>query len=65
MITYKEAIAEATYVAMRHDPKVIVMGVGVTDQKGIFGTTKLAHDSFPARVWETPLSENMLTGAAA
>lgn len=64
MITYKEAIAEATYLVMRHDPKVIVMGVGVTDEKGIFGTTKLAHDSFRGRVWETPLSENMLTGAA-
>ena len=53
MNTYKEAIADATYLAMKHYPNVVVMGVGVTDEKGIFGTTKLAHDKFPERVWKT------------
>ncbi len=62
---YREAIAETTLQLMKDDPKVIVLGEGVADQKGIFGTTKLAHDAFPDRVIETPLSENMLTGALA
>ncbi len=62
---YKDAIAETTLKIMQDNPKVIVLGEGVTDQKGIFGTTKLAHDAFPDRVIETPLSENMLTGALA
>ena len=62
---YREAIARATLDIMDADPRVIVMGEGVADPKGIFGTTKLAHDKYPDRVIETPLSENMLTGALA
>ena len=60
---YKDAIAESIAQEMENDPNIVVLGVGVCDEKGIFGTTKLAHDLFPGRVWETPLSENMLTGA--
>jgi pyruvate/2-oxoglutarate/acetoin dehydrogenase E1 component len=62
---YKETIAHAIHSTLERDPKAIVLGEGVADQKGIFGTTKLAHDAFPDRVIETPLSENMLTGALA
>ncbi len=39
------------------------MGAGVTDHKGVFGTTLKAKEQFPDRVIETPLSEQMLTGA--
>jgi pyruvate dehydrogenase E1 component beta subunit len=60
---YKEAIAESLVNAMESDPNVVCMGVGVTDPKGIFGTTLGARLRFPKRVIETPLSENMLTGA--
>lgn len=62
-LKYREAIAQATMDAMADDPAVVVMGVGVTDAKGIFGTTKSAHEAYPDRVLETPLSENALTGA--
>jgi pyruvate/2-oxoglutarate/acetoin dehydrogenase E1 component len=61
---YKEQIAKSTVELMVRNLNAVVMGVGVTDQKGIFGTTKLANDMYPERVWETPLSEHMLTGAA-
>ena len=37
--TYKEAIQEATISVMQRDPSVILMGLGVPDPKGIFGTT--------------------------
>ena len=62
-MNYAETIAHETVALMERDPRVIVMGAGVTDEKGIFGTTKLAHERFPDRVIETPLSETMLTGA--
>lgn len=60
---YREEIAKALVEAMRHDPKVLILGEGVADPKGIFGTTLAASRVFPERVIETPLSENMLTGA--
>ncbi|MBI4218695.1 MAG: alpha-ketoacid dehydrogenase subunit beta [Chloroflexi bacterium] len=60
---YREAIGQSLVRAMEADPKVLCMGVGVTDPKGIFGTTLEAKRRFPARVLETPLSENMLTAS--
>tara|TARA_R110000824_G_scaffold274514_3_gene463226 strand:- start:1686 stop:2678 length:993 start_codon:yes stop_codon:yes gene_type:complete len=62
-MNYGERIATETVKWMTRDPKALILGVGVKDEKGIFGTTKLANDVFPDRVIETPLSENMLTGA--
>ena len=60
---YSEAMANGLVHAMRKDPKVMILGEGVTDPKGIFGTTLEAARLFPDRTVETPLSENMLTGA--
>lgn len=50
---------------MERDDKVIVLGEGTNDGKCIFGTTLEAARRWPKRVIETPLSENMLTGALA
>ena len=62
-MTMSDAIAEATSMAMRRDPTIFVMGVGVDDPSGLFGTTRQPHDEFgDARVFDTPLSENCLTG---
>jgi len=59
------AIAEATVQAMDSDPSIFVMGVGVDDPGGIFGTTRAVHDRFgDQRVFDIPLSENALTGVA-
>ncbi|MFN8607347.1 MAG: transketolase C-terminal domain-containing protein [Vulcanimicrobiota bacterium] len=59
------AIAEATTQSMESDPGIFVMGVGVDDPGGIFGTTRGPHDRFgDQRVFDTPLSENALTGVA-
>jgi pyruvate/2-oxoglutarate/acetoin dehydrogenase E1 component len=60
---YREEMANALLKAMNDDPNVLIMGEGVADPKGIFGTTLEAFRQFPQRVMETPLSENMLTGA--
>ena len=38
-IKYKQAILEATDQCLAADPTVYLMGLGVPDPKGIFGTT--------------------------
>lgn len=60
---YRLEIAAALLEALSDDPKTLILGAGVTDPKGIFGTTLEPAQTFPERVLETPLSENMLTGA--
>lgn len=60
---YWEAISEATVQAMEMNPRLILMGEGVDDPKGCFGTTLEAFHRFgSARVIETPLSESAMTG---
>jgi pyruvate/2-oxoglutarate/acetoin dehydrogenase E1 component len=65
ILTYPEAIREATEQEMEHDPSVIVLGQGVDDPKAILGTTKGLVDKFgPGRVFDTPLAEDGMTGVA-
>ena len=62
-IKFSEAIREATTQAMSHDRRVIIIGEGVPDPKGIFGTTIGLRETFgPDRVFDMPISENALTG---
>lgn len=64
-LTYAEAIHEATEQEMARDPSVVVMGLGVDDPKGIYGTTLGLMEKFgPKRVFDTPLSEDAMTGVA-
>jgi len=64
-IKYSEAILEATDLAMAQDPHVYIMGLGVPDPKGIFGTTLgLAQKYGEERVLDMPTSENGMTGIA-
>ncbi|MGB0670207.1 MAG: alpha-ketoacid dehydrogenase subunit beta [Rhodospirillales bacterium] len=67
--TRKQSAAEALRDAMDHalasDPRVFLIGEGVADPKGIFGTTLGLIDAYgPERVIEMPVSENGLTGVA-
>jgi pyruvate/2-oxoglutarate/acetoin dehydrogenase E1 component len=64
-LTYAEALREATEQAMAQDERVVVLGLGVDDHRGIYGTTKgLAEKFGPERVFDTPLSEDAMTGVA-
>lgn len=64
-ITFANAIKEATIERMTNDPKVLIFGLGVPDPKGVFGTTDSLQELFgPDRVFDTPLSENAMTGFA-
>lgn len=50
---------------MAADPRVYLMGLGVPDPKGMFGTTAGLQDKYGAeRVFDMPTSENGMTGVA-
>jgi pyruvate dehydrogenase E1 component beta subunit len=62
-ITYMEAVNEALRQAMDIDPSVIVLGEGVDDPGGVFGSTQGLADRFgKMRVMDMPLSENSMAG---
>ncbi|MBI4509580.1 MAG: alpha-ketoacid dehydrogenase subunit beta [Deltaproteobacteria bacterium] len=64
-LKYFEAIREATDQCLAHDPNVYLMGLGVPDPKGVFGTTLgLAKKHGADRVLDMPAAENGMTGVA-
>lgn len=64
-IDYATAIREALAQALELDPRVFIMGQGVDDPGGMFGTTRGLHEEFgPQRSFDTPLAETALTGVA-
>lgn len=60
--TYRAALASAMDSAMANSPSTAIIGQGVTDHKGIFGTTSNLSERFPGRVIETPLAEDSIAG---
>jgi pyruvate dehydrogenase E1 component beta subunit len=64
-LTFPQALREALDQALERDDRVFVMGQGVDDPTGMFGTTLDLHKKYGSeRVFDTPLSENALTGVA-
>ncbi len=62
-ISYGEALHEATRQEMARDSSVFVMGQGVDDARGMFGTTLDLHKEFGAqRSFDVPLAEEGMTG---
>lgn len=65
ILSYVEAIREATDCEMARDARVVLFGLDVDDPKAILGTTRgLAEKYGPERVFCTPLAEDAMTGAA-
>ena len=65
LLTYADAIREAAAQEMARDASVFILGQGVDDFKGFYGTTRgLAEQFGPGRVFDTPLSEEGITGVA-
>jgi pyruvate/2-oxoglutarate/acetoin dehydrogenase E1 component len=63
--SFATAINDALFEAMQIDPLVICYGLGVTDSKGVFGTTVNLEQRFGSnRVFDIPTSENALVGVA-
>jgi len=64
-LTCREALSEAFVQGFEKDPTLFMMGCGVPDPKGIFGTTLEVTKRFaPERVFDIPLAENGIAGFA-
>lgn len=62
-LSYSQAIREALDMSMAKDKSVVIIGEGVPDPKGIFGTTLGLREKYGRlRVWDMPVSENGVTG---
>ncbi len=65
LIAYSDAIREGLHQALTLDPNVFIMGQGVDDPGGMFGTVRGLHEEFGReRIFDTPLAETALTGVA-
>lgn len=63
IISFTQAVCEATSQMMERDPSVYVIGEGVPDPKRIFGTTAGLLEKFGSeRVMDMPVAENGMTG---
>lgn len=65
VISYAAAVREAFSQALSNDRRTYLMGQGIDDPSGMFGTTSGLHEEYGSqRVFDTPLSENGLMGIA-
>ncbi|MFJ6386209.1 alpha-ketoacid dehydrogenase subunit beta [Streptomyces sp. NPDC091972] len=65
VISYREAVSEGIAREMRRDPSVVCLGEDIGAAGGVFKTTVGLHKEFgPERVWDTPISEQAIVGAA-
>ena len=63
--TYADAIRQAIAEEMERDPKVFLIGEDVGEPGGVFGVTKGLWDRFgKEQLWDTPISEEVIVGAA-
>jgi pyruvate/2-oxoglutarate/acetoin dehydrogenase E1 component len=64
-LTYADALREALREEMLRDPKVVLLGEEIGVFNGVYRVTRGLLDEFgPERVWDTPISEAAITGAA-
>ena len=65
-LSYRDALREAQDQALERDPRVFLIGEGIDDPGGVFGSTAgLVEKYGRGRVMDMPLAENGLTGIAA
>lgn len=60
--SYREALATAMRNALADHDHTLIIGQGVADFKGLFGTTSGLFEQYPDRVIEAPLSEDSVAG---
>ena len=65
IMSYRDALHWAMQDALQRHDSVLILGQGVDDHKGIFGSTAGLSQTFGAdRVMDTPLAEEGMTGVA-
>ena len=62
--TYRAALGAALHRAMQTYPEALVFGEDVARPGGVFGVTRGLADEFGDRVFDTPISESAMLGAA-
>jgi pyruvate dehydrogenase E1 component beta subunit len=63
--TYADGIRQAIAEEMELDPAVFLIGEDVGESGGVFGVTKGLWERFGAdQLWDTPISEEAIVGAA-
>jgi len=63
LMSYRDGLYRAMRGAMENHSHTLIIGQGVADHKGTFGTTLNLVDEFgPDRIIETPLAEEAVTG---
>jgi pyruvate/2-oxoglutarate/acetoin dehydrogenase E1 component len=64
-LTYRDAVAYGIAQEMRRDPALVMLGEDIAGAGGVFKTTVGLLEEFgPARVRDTPISEQAIVGAA-
>src|SRR4051795_6058394 len=64
-MSYRDAVAEGIAREMRRDERVVCLGEDIGAAEGVFKTTVGLFKEFgPRRVWDTPISEQAIVGAA-
>ena len=62
---YRDAVADGIARELRRDPTVVCLGEDIGAAGGVFKTTVGLFEEFGAeRVWDTPISEQAIMGAA-
>src|SRR6266480_3061618 len=65
LTTYREAVSEGIAREMRRDASVVCLGEDIGAAGGVFKTAAGLFEEFgPQRVWDTPIAEQAIAGAA-
>ena len=65
LTTYRQAVSDGIAREMRRDSSVVCLGEDIGAAEGVFKTTTGLFAEFgPERVWDTPISEQAIVGAA-
>ena len=63
-LSFTQSINSTLSNSMAYDKNIIVIGLGVDDPKGIFGTTLDLKNKFKNRVFDMPTAESSMAGIA-
>lgn len=63
-ISFSQALCQGVLEEMKEDPSIITYGEDIAEQGGIFGAYKCLLDEVGDRIFDTPISEEVLYGSA-